>query len=329
MEDKRYIIEIEVLTPLSVGAGNENDLICGADYVQHGGRVYVLDMDKISQLGVDIGRLATVFANGDQQAVIHIGANRLGKAASRIFDATISTTNPIKSFIRTQLYDKPVIPGSSIKGAIRSCLFNHFHGRKQNGEILIGINDKVFGTMKTGDVFKRFIQVGDIVLPRTQLVNTKLFNLQSQGGTWKGGWKHRGRNTTSRFQPFGFNTLYECVVPKEKGIGVIELKNVAYDLLKRNVHNQSNFNLKSQLMLGGIKALFHIINQTTKHYLQKEEGFFNHYAEGTDRVEDVLDCIHHVLDLIPQDDSYCVMKMSAGAGFHSITGDWIYDDYIE
>jgi hypothetical protein len=31
--------------------------------------------------------------------------------------------------------------------------------------------------------------------------------------------------------------------------------------------------------------------------------------------------------MIPSDGSSCLMKMSAGVGFHSITGDWQYDDY--
>jgi hypothetical protein len=31
--------------------------------------------------------------------------------------------------------------------------------------------------------------------------------------------------------------------------------------------------------------------------------------------------------MIPDDDSYCLLKMSVGVGFHSITGDWQYEDY--
>lgn len=329
MDNRRYYIEFEVLTPLSVGAGNDNEWICGVDYVQQNQKIYVLDMEKAAKLGVDVQRLATAFANSNQEAVIRLIGNNLPKVAIRIFDAPASSTNPVKSFIRTKLIDKPVVPGSSIKGAIRSCLFNYLHGHKQEGEDTRDINDRVFGTMKIGDVFTRFIHVGDIVMRDTKLFNTKLFNLRRDREEWKGGWKHAGRYTTERFQRQGFNTLYECIEPGLKGIGTIDMMNNAYDLLSRQVRSQSYEQQKNDLMQGGIAALFRAINQATKSYLEKELNFFEHFSEGTENVDKVIEGIQDVIQKIPEDDSYCVMKMSAGAGFHNITGDWIYDDYID
>lgn len=337
MDNKRYYIELEVLTPLSVGAGNENDWVCGVDYVIKDGKVYVIDMERAARLGIDVERLASAFAQSDQRAIINLMGNRLEQASSRVFEAPVETTNPIKSFMRTQLMDKPVVPGSSLKGAIRSCLFNDFHGPKQDGEKLEGINDTVFGTMKDGDVFTRFIHIGDIVMPSTGLVNTKIFNLQGsewQSSDWAGGWKHKGgksSKTTSDYQPTGFNTLYECVEPGLKGIGAIDMTNLAFELLCKKFQDdhktQAYFDKKQNVMQGGIKALFHIINTTTRNYLEKEKEFFDTYH--TDRVDEIIDKIDDLLKLIPADDSYCVMKMSAGVGFHSITGDWLYDDYCD
>lgn len=331
MDNKRYYIELEVLTPLSVGAGNENDWVCGVDYVIKDGKVYVIDMERAARLGIDVERLASAFAQSDQRAIINLMGNRLKQASSRVFEAPVETTNPIKSFMRTQLMDKPVVPGSSLKGAIRSCLFNDFHGPKRQGEKLEGINDTVFGTMKDGDVFTRFIHVGDIVMPSTGLVNTKIFNLRGRGDDWNGGWKHSGRETTANYQPTGFNTLYECVEPGLKGIGAIDMTNRAFELLCKKFQDdhktQAYLDKKQNVMQGGIKALFHIINSTTRNYLEKEREFFDTYH--TDRVDEIIDKIDDLLKLIPADDSYCVMKMSAGVGFHSITGDWLYDDYCD
>ena len=223
--------------------------------------------------------------------------------------------------------DKPVVPGSSLKGAIRSCLFNDFHGPKQNGEDVKDINDKVFGTMKEGDVFTRFIHVGDVVMPSTRLVNTKLFNLRGRGSDWDGGWKQSGRETTANYQPTGFNTLYECVEPGLKGVGAIDMTNCAFEMLCMKQARQTYLDKKQHVMQGGIRALFHIVNNTTRNYLEKEREFFETYH--TDRVDEVIDKIDYLLRMIPADDSYCVMKMSAGVGFHSITGDWQYDDYCD
>lgn len=331
MDNKRYYIELEVLTPLSVGAGNENDWVCGVDYVIKDGKVYVIDMERAARLGIDVERLALAFAQSDQRAIINLMGNRLEQASSRVFEAPVETTNPIKSFLRTQLMDKPVVPGSSLKGAIRSCLFNNFHGPYQDGEDVKGINDTVFGTMKEGDVFTRFIHVGDIVMPSTALVNTKLFNLRGRGDDWNGGWKYSGRETTANYQPTGFNTLYECVEPGLKGIGAIDMTNRAFELLCKKFQDdhktQAYLDKKQNVMQGGIRALFHIINSTTRNYLEKEREFFDTYH--TDRVDEIIDKIDSLLRMIPADDSYCVMKMSAGVGFHSITGDWLYDDYCD
>lgn len=327
MENKRYYIELEVLTPLSVGAGNENDWMCGVDFVQQNGKVYVIDMDRAASLGVDVNRLADAFAQREERAIINLMGRHLEKAAARIFDSPVATTNAIKSFLRTQLMDRPVVPGSSLKGAIRSCLFNHFHGPKKKDEDTSDINEKVFGTMKAGDVFTRFIHVGDIVMPTTRLVNTKLFNLIGSGDDWRGGWKQNLGNNVTRYQPTGFNTLYECVEPGAKGIGAIDMANQAFELLCTQQPRQAYLDKKKDVIKGGIHALFDIINTTTWNYLTKEKEFFETY--GGDRVDEIIDKIDELIGLIPKDNSYCVMKMSAGVGFHSITGDWLYDDYCD
>jgi hypothetical protein len=327
MENKRYYIELEVLTPLSVGSGNENDWMCGVDFVQQNGKVYVIDMDRAASLGVDVNRLADAFVQRDERAIINLMGRHLEKAAARIFDSPVATTNAIKSFLRTQLMDRPVVPGSSLKGAIRSCLFNHFHGPKKKDEDTSDINEKVFGTMEAGDVFTRFIHVGDIVMPTTRLVNTKLFNLIGSGDDWRGGWKQNLGNNVTRYQPTGFNTLYECVEPGAKGIGAIDMAIQAFELLCTQQPRQAYLDKKKDVIKGRIHALFDIINTTTWNYLTKEKEFFETF--GGDRVDEIIDKIDELIGLIPKDNSYCVMKMSAGVGFHSITGDWLYDDYCD
>ena len=57
MEDKKYAIELEVVTPLSVGAGNDNDWMRGIDFVQKNGKDYVLDMRRVAEEGVEVDRV--------------------------------------------------------------------------------------------------------------------------------------------------------------------------------------------------------------------------------------------------------------------------------
>ena len=322
MEDKKYAIELEVVTPLSIGTGNDNDWMRGIDFVQIDGKVYVLDMRKLAEEGIDIDKLATLFENPDEKGISLLIGNKLDKVSKHVFVSPVSTTNAIKTFLRTQLYNKPVVAGSSIKGSVRSALFHYLREKDDN------TNEAVFGNMKDGTDLMRFIRIADIEMPSTALINTKIFNLRKDGVEWLGGWKHGMNETTGQYRSNGFNTLYECVVPSKKGIGSIALAGKAFELMAADTGKYiSNPAKKRQLLSGDIRGLFHIINQVTKTYLQKEKAFFEKYT--AERSEELTDNVNALIDMIPDDDSYCLMKMSAGVGFHSITGDWQFDDYSQ
>ncbi|MEE3384457.1 MAG: RAMP superfamily CRISPR-associated protein [Prevotella sp.] len=325
MEDKKYHIELEVLTPLSAGAGNDNEWTKGIDFVQKDLKVYVIDIKKAAKEGVDIDQLTTLFLKSDDKGICLLLGDKIEKVSRLVFDSPVNTNNSIKSFIRTQLYDKPLIPGSSIKGSLRSALFNYLRDNEKE-------NAAVFGDMKAGTDFMRFIRVSDVEMPSTVLVNTKIFNLHGKGNDWQGGWKHKGTDregnshTDSKYSSTGFNTLYECVAPGKKGYGNISLASGAYQLLeKENAAAISHKEKKSQLIYGSLNDMFSVINRVTKGYLEKEREFFEKYT--AERSEEILENINYLLSQIPADGSCCLLKMSAGVGFHSITGDWQYEDY--
>lgn len=321
MEDKKYPIELEVITPVSVGSGNDNEWMRGIDYVQKNGKVYVLDIQKAAEKGIDLDRLTSLFLKYDERGICDLLGNQLESVSRLVFKSPAYTTNSIKAFLRTQLYGKPLIAGSSIKGSVRSALFSYL--RKDETT-----NEEVFGNMKDGTDLMRFIRIADIEMPSSILVNTKLFNLRKDGSEWSGGWKHSMGETTSQFSPNGFNTLYECVEPESKGVGSLILAGGAFELMSKNSDKVvSHTQEKKELLNGDIRSLFHAINLVTKDYLYKEKAFFEEYP--AERSEELIDNIDYLLSLIPSDDSSCLMKMSAGVGFHSITGDWQYDDYTE
>jgi len=319
MEDKRYPIELEVITPLSVGAGNDNEWVKGLDFIQKDGKVYVVDMQKVSAAGIDVGALTTLFLKSDDKGICQLLGNKIGEVSRYVFDLPAKTDNNIKTFLRTQFYDKPLVAGSSIKGSIRSALFNYLRTKEEK-------NEEVFGTMKDGTDFMRFVRIGDVEMPSTVLVNTKLFNLRKEGEEWLGGWKQLMNKTTGAYNSVGFNTLYECVAPGNKGLGNISLAANAFSLLEKYGQGKSTYAGKKRMLLNEpISSLFQVINDVTKEYLLKERAFFLKY--DADRSDEVLNCIDSLLSTIPTDGSCCLLKMSAGVGFHSITGDWQYDDY--
>lgn len=117
-----YNVKLQTLSPLHIGDGDE--LRLNFDYVVHENHTYRLNEDAIlfakeSSLKPDRqghyptpGELLTVadFENGELFRYVLRGAARSGKTDARM-----------KSFIK-DVYDRPYIPGSSLKGALRTAL---------------------------------------------------------------------------------------------------------------------------------------------------------------------------------------------------------------
>ena len=341
--NKRYDIELEVLTPLNIGAGAEKDWVKGVDYVEKGGYAYKLNLRKMISSGIDINKISPLFETRDSIGIIKVIGGLLEKVTDNKYKLPLSSNNDIKSFIKNELTEKPIVPGSSIKGALRSIIFNYLRDDEKDEE-------EVFGRSKKGDEFMRFIKLTDIDFNETQLVNTKIFNLQKNDKDWEGGWKHGANSTNEHYFPTGFNTIYEALMPSQKGYGSIMLSERLLELLdmpdfykkEREELEKSRPNEKvrkeikqiehlvpkiekKQNLINNIDHLFSIVNERTKLHLNKEREFFINFS--TDRTKYIVESIDKLIRIIPDDDSYCIMKMSAGAGFNSITGDWQFDDY--
>lgn len=340
MPNEIYNIELEVVTPLCVGVGTDKDWIQGADYIIKGSTVYVIDIRKAAQH--NLNELLKMFTYSDK-SICNLSDEQLQKISRYVYQAPVGRIREIKSALRSSLHGIPIVAGSSLKGAIRSALFNHFRSENET------TNLAVLGDMNKGTDFMRFLQVGDIEIPSinsggktissTTLVNARLFNLYKKGDNWFGGWKEKNTDKANGFLDFhtvdifredSFNTVYECIKPGMKGKGYIAMKNNAFNLLSSvQISHQEK---KKKLLKGGNKTLFEIINKQTKAYLEKELAFFNNYKTENNRAEEIVLCIRTLLSIINRSDgSYCLVKMSAGVGFHAITGDWqnVSKNYVE
>lgn len=307
----KYDLKIEVLTPLSIGAGAEKDWVRGVDFVENKGKIYKLNLKKIVKEGVNIDQLTSLFASKNEKGIISlITEPKLEKVSDIVMPLPADSPNDIKAFVKNQLTGKPILAGSSLKGAIRSILFDYLRDREHDEK-------QVFGSSVKGDEFMRFIKISDAEFDGTSLVNTKIFNLQKKGN-WIGGWKHGGRDTGDTFSPKGFNTIYECLKPMQCGFASIMLSLSQFDKICNHSYQQEKRGILNN-------DLFKVINNHTKEYLKKEKAFFEEYS--ADKTDLIVNSIDNLLKLIPSDNSYCILKMSAGSGFHSITGDWQFDDY--
>jgi hypothetical protein len=218
MINKKYNIEITVLSPLSIGAGAERDWVKGMDFVVKDGKAYLLNLKKMQHEGVNIESLTTHFADKNADAVLKLIAGKLDAVSDRIIDLPASSDNDIKSFIKNELSGKPIIPGSSLKVAVRSVILDYLLGNDATKKALFSIHE-----------------------------------------------------------------------------------------------------------------LFNIINGHTYDYISKEIDFFNKYNQA-EYTQKIINNLTAISNQIPDDDencNFCILKMSAGSGFHSITGDWQYEDYAK
>ena len=322
--NNKYQLEIEVLTPLHVGAGAEKDWMKGADYISDNGKIYILNHKKVaSQLSP--GELASFLVNKNDDGLKKKLQGNLQELSDLVFDEPAKSDNDIKAFIKNGLNNKPIVPGSSIKGAVRSILLDYFIDHKKDIDKWDKkFETKIFGSANAGDEFMRFIKITDAPFEKTVLVNTKVFNLFGSPSNLNGGWKHEFRGgTTTHFKPTGFNTIYEVINATNKGQCSIMLSEIAFGNYKGNFFKHDK---KRQILEEHpTQVLFSIINEHTKNYLQKQIAFFDKYANK--ETDEINNSLRSVLDQIPADNSSCVLKMSAGSGFHSITGDWQFDDF--
>lgn len=323
-------IKAEIITPLSIGAGAEKDWVKGVDYIIDGKTLYHLCLEKIASSGIDLNTLASLFERNDTEGIARLLGNNLQMVSDFTFaKPSVRSSNPIKTMLRNQLTDKPLLAGSSVKGAIRSVLFKYLGNNR---------NVDVFGSMRDGTDFMRFIKVGDFEFEKTELVNTKIFNLRrDKNGEWHGGWKHEFARTDEHFNSFGFNTIYECLMPGMTSYGSISVSEKQFKLLKDKGIAQPAFDAKNKLIkdpeaedCSFIENLFYHINLHTCDYLAKELKFFEQYpVECSEIIEDSIVGLKKMCkQCLDEDTLSCIIKMSVGTGFHSITGDWQYDDYI-
>jgi len=346
----KYYIKLEVLSPLHIGTGEK--LKHGVDFVCNKGKVYHLNMRK---LGRKYHNLADYLVGSNIEEVLMPIIN-----AEKIEDYSIASwryqglSGDLSLFVKNQYTQCPVLLGSSLKGAIRSHLFNTFKKETNDSEN----NEKnLFGSSNDGDEFMRFFKIADVEFLKTGLVNTKIHNLRKEDDAWAGGWKNSGKETTEKLDVAKFNTICECLLPKQVAVTTIDVSETQFNLFdidrfyekqiedlreetnkeidsnkrqelerKINVYTNLQQTINSKKKYLKLSDLFSLINEKTKSYIDKEIDYFKNYYEADD-TDLILESLDSLRDSI-KDDNSCVLKMSFGSGFHSITGDWQFDDFF-
>jgi hypothetical protein len=315
-------LKVKTITPVHIGGAQEKHYIQNLDYIKEGDKIFLLDEKKlIHHFGINTYSNALA-SNSTASLLKSINKDDY---STQVLTLTGDPGQEIKKHINNPIDGKPIIPGSSIKGALRSVILNYLifkNNLNPDPSKIKNIDSDVFG--KISDDAMRFIQIVDTPFDKVKLLNTKIMNLQKDRDGWFGGWKKGQRETSSSFKEMGFTSGYECIDIGQESTITIVLNLAAYNLAKRNRAVKSSYALDELFNKNFEERFLGIIKTYYKFYLKSEMDYMNKYKEY-DLDELAIEGYEKVLNT--SNDSP-VFRVGAGSGFHAMTGDWKYPNHI-
>jgi hypothetical protein len=220
-------------------------------------------------------------------------------------------------------FNRPMIPGSSIKGSLRSIILNKLH--HQNGERVLNERNLV-GNID--DSLFKYLQVTDITWKSRTVLPVKVFSgdLGGQGNPDSGQWKDAFRGGHHKdFHENAFTSGYEVIpenkvrfcrinYPSQEKARTVQ----RYDREVRGMEFFQNYELSS------------VAREYMQKYLEKEIDFFNHFENAGLLDEEGGNVISGYFEWLLEENSRensFVLRVGSGSGYYSVSGDWKHRDH--
>jgi CRISPR-associated protein Csm5 len=316
-------ISIETLTPVHVGSGKifKNTLDC-LDFPQE--TVWaILDENKAMKLigEKQLNQWVSCIENG--KSVLDLIKTRKPKliasdVAQRVLEKANSSHDAMDTHeIREQIHTHnsiPYLPGSSIKGSMRTALFNsellkkgsvlqqeitNFKGKFSDKNI----SQKMMGKDPNHDPL-RFLQITDVHFHKTKAWVTGSYN-------------------NNHWEKKRFKQWTEAIDAKQIAFGKLTVGGVRFDALKYN--KNAEFKFKNLEDLSSEKSLFSCINAYSLQQIQNEinwaesKGNFQDSA-STENYIDNLYILKNKIEALAETE--CILRMGYGTGLNNMTGGW-------
>lgn len=321
---------METLTPVHIGSGVflQRDIEYLRVHTNSGNssftRLGIIDEAKVLEIiGTEnVDKWLSIIENRDN-LYAYLKSRKPDLKLADVSSRTIHcyTENKQCLTLKEQIHDgceRPYIPGSSIKGAIRSALLNQIilaNGKRiKEDEIKIfkgqfsanTLEKKIFGNNPNSDIF-RYFQVGDALFDKNTTVGLRLccLNIVSNG------------DETILDQKSA--QLVETIGADVKAFFSIKLDS-------ENGKNSKLFNEFEPFV--SINRLFDFINMNTLHILEGERKFWEDDVEN-DYVEAYVERINDIIGLVNKlEKGECILRLGHGMGWSFINGNWTKDDSI-
>jgi len=202
----------------------------------------------------------------------------------------------------------PYIPGSSIKGAIRTAILSTLANTISDKETKIQVTDRrigtkieaaaiekeLFGNNPNSDIF-RFIQVGDAYFEKETEIATRLVSLNIK------------KSETDLFDDTK-SQIVEAIGKEATSQFQLKISNEYYNFVKNNYPQVGN------LPISSLSDLFTLVNQHTKRLVEDEIVFWQNIDKtgGDYYIEELQKILHEI--------THCDLGKDSASDKDSVTG---------
>lgn len=315
-------VKIETITPVHIGSGNvlqnETDFI-----VTKEGRdnfIHIIDERKILEIIGEEHLYNWLLSIENKESTLDlvkryastVEVQDFSRQKITCFAYNIRSEDTVKEIIHNGL-GLPYIPGSSIKGAIRTAILSSLIERVNNKENKIKFGNRIkadrieqelFGIDPNSDIF-RFIRVGDAYFESDCVIAIRLQNLNIRD-------RYDDLWDTSKPQ------LVEAIGVGEESYLNIKLATDYYNCVKPQYDKLGEFPYEIQ----SLPSLFKLINEHTKKLLNDEVSFWSNQDKSGAAV--YLEILQEILDEIDSslNSKSCILRVGHASGWRFITGAW-------
>lgn len=322
-------VKLKTLTPVHIGSGRE--LSRDVEFLHMKNRIGVIDEKKILQLigEENVGLWVSMIEKGEPLLGYLQKRNpalKLSQVSSRTMPLYATNFNRVKT-LKEQLIDgmgHPLIPGSSIKGAIRTAILNillkelnhnwkehelkNTKGKFSDKNIL----SRIFGNDPNHD-FMRFLKIGDALFEPQSLLAMSVLSMNYLFDRTKRDEK--------------FLLLTEAIATEEETS--IRLK-LDVDHWKKNIEaNEIRQSIPE--FMHDYESLFQAINSFTELLIKTEinkweSDKFSHKEVIQDYIQDLKRILNNCYECSQKET---VLRLGHGSGWIFMTGGWINnEDFI-
>ena len=317
---------IEILTPVHIGSGVK--LTEGIDFIKTDHSVQIISQSELMEYLKNNPDELDRFINGNYNL------NSLRRTPEgKTYFLNIGRAREIIEFERNG-FGKPYIPGSSLKGAIRTIILKTAFDRLDNTQkqdLLKKVNSnkkewaaepivkEIFGDDSNHNLM-RVLEIFDAEFEEINLEKVLILSLTNEEGT-SYGWKLMGRPPQNVPDPNRATWIFVEALPiGSKGYTSISLSKFLFN--NPIAQNELKFYEPS---LNDINNFISNINNYSLEKLRNEKTFFEN-LNNSKRLDHLIDNINTLINKfknLSQDEF--IMRISWGSGWKGMTGDFLDD----